>query len=310
MREQLASASEVLAALGDHVLGSGGKRMRPALLLLAAELCGYTGPAPDPRRRGGRAAAHGDAAARRRRRSLRAAPRPAVRECALGQSPRRARGRLLLRARLVADRGGRRSRHPVDLRRHDPQHGRGRAAPAPAQLRSVGHRGALLPGDRAQERGAAVRGLRVGLDPRRRHARRAAPARRVRARARSRVPAARRRARLRRSRGRPRQAPVRRPARGQGDAAAAARAQALHGGRARGGGVAVEGGVARRARGRGRARPRSRDRSRAALPRRRGHRAPRRRARAPRAHRDRSLPRWRRPERPARRCRVRRPRDR
>jgi competence ComEA-like helix-hairpin-helix protein len=34
--------------------------------------------------------------------------------------------------------------------------------------------------------------------------------------------------------------------------------------------------------------------------------APRRRARAPRAHRDRSLPRWRRPERPARRCRVRR----
>jgi octaprenyl-diphosphate synthase len=44
MREQLASASEVVALLGDHVLGSGGKRMRPALVLLAAELCGYTGP--------------------------------------------------------------------------------------------------------------------------------------------------------------------------------------------------------------------------------------------------------------------------
>jgi octaprenyl-diphosphate synthase len=44
MREQLVSASEVLSALGDHVLASGGKRMRPALLLLAAELCGYTGP--------------------------------------------------------------------------------------------------------------------------------------------------------------------------------------------------------------------------------------------------------------------------
>src|SRR2546426_110385 len=44
MRDQLASASEVLSALGDHVLGSGGKRMRPALILLAAELCGYTGP--------------------------------------------------------------------------------------------------------------------------------------------------------------------------------------------------------------------------------------------------------------------------
>ena len=44
MREQLLSASEVISALGDHVLASGGKRMRPALLLLAAELCGYTGP--------------------------------------------------------------------------------------------------------------------------------------------------------------------------------------------------------------------------------------------------------------------------
>jgi octaprenyl-diphosphate synthase len=44
MREQLLSASEVLSALGDHVLASGGKRMRPALLLLAAEMCGYTGP--------------------------------------------------------------------------------------------------------------------------------------------------------------------------------------------------------------------------------------------------------------------------
>ena len=44
MREQLDSSSELVGALGDHVLGSGGKRMRPALLLLAAEVCGYTGP--------------------------------------------------------------------------------------------------------------------------------------------------------------------------------------------------------------------------------------------------------------------------
>ncbi|MEM7409935.1 MAG: polyprenyl synthetase family protein [Myxococcota bacterium] len=44
MREQLATAGEVLALVGDHVLASGGKRMRPALVLLAAELCGYTGP--------------------------------------------------------------------------------------------------------------------------------------------------------------------------------------------------------------------------------------------------------------------------
>ncbi len=44
MREQLRSASELLPDLGGHVLDSGGKRMRPALVLLAAELCGYTGP--------------------------------------------------------------------------------------------------------------------------------------------------------------------------------------------------------------------------------------------------------------------------
>ncbi len=44
MGEQLPSASELVGAMGEHVLGSGGKRMRPALLLLSAELCGYTGP--------------------------------------------------------------------------------------------------------------------------------------------------------------------------------------------------------------------------------------------------------------------------
>ncbi len=44
MREQLDSQSVVMRAIGEHVLGSGGKRLRPALLLLAAELCGYTGP--------------------------------------------------------------------------------------------------------------------------------------------------------------------------------------------------------------------------------------------------------------------------
>jgi octaprenyl-diphosphate synthase len=44
MREQCGSASALMGAIGDHVLGSGGKRIRPALLLLVAEMCGYTGP--------------------------------------------------------------------------------------------------------------------------------------------------------------------------------------------------------------------------------------------------------------------------
>ena len=44
MKDQLASQSEAVALVGDHVLSSGGKRIRPALLFFAAEMCGYDGP--------------------------------------------------------------------------------------------------------------------------------------------------------------------------------------------------------------------------------------------------------------------------
>ncbi|UCE86354.1 MAG: polyprenyl synthetase family protein [Deltaproteobacteria bacterium] len=44
MRAQLASESPLIAAMGDHLFAAGGKRVRPGLLLFAAELCGYTGP--------------------------------------------------------------------------------------------------------------------------------------------------------------------------------------------------------------------------------------------------------------------------
>ena len=44
LHEQLDSDAELIGAIGDHVFASGGKRLRPALLCLAAELCGYTGP--------------------------------------------------------------------------------------------------------------------------------------------------------------------------------------------------------------------------------------------------------------------------
>ncbi len=43
MHEQLHSTSGLVGLMGEHVLSSGGKRIRPALLLLAAEMCGYTG---------------------------------------------------------------------------------------------------------------------------------------------------------------------------------------------------------------------------------------------------------------------------
>ena len=44
LHAQLDSDAELIGAVGDHVFDSGGKRLRPALLCLAAELCGYTGP--------------------------------------------------------------------------------------------------------------------------------------------------------------------------------------------------------------------------------------------------------------------------
>ena len=44
MRAQLDSQTEAVALVGDHVLSSGGKRIRPALLFFAAEMCGYDGP--------------------------------------------------------------------------------------------------------------------------------------------------------------------------------------------------------------------------------------------------------------------------
>jgi hypothetical protein len=83
MREQLATQAEVIAAVGDHVLASGGKRMRPAILLRCSRICSYT-DATGAGGRGGRAAAHRDTAPRRRRRRLAAAPRSGLCDGASG----------------------------------------------------------------------------------------------------------------------------------------------------------------------------------------------------------------------------------
>ncbi len=41
---QVQSQVHVIPEIGDYVLKSGGKRVRPAVLLMAARLCGYSGP--------------------------------------------------------------------------------------------------------------------------------------------------------------------------------------------------------------------------------------------------------------------------
>lgn len=44
LRDQVGSQAQIIGPLGNHVLSAGGKRLRPILVLLTAELCGYTGP--------------------------------------------------------------------------------------------------------------------------------------------------------------------------------------------------------------------------------------------------------------------------
>src|SRR5689334_24503407 len=43
LRESLNSDVVLIRQVADYIIGGGGKRLRPALLLLAASACGYTG---------------------------------------------------------------------------------------------------------------------------------------------------------------------------------------------------------------------------------------------------------------------------
>ena len=44
LRERMKSVAPVIPAVGDHSFGSGGKRIRPLVVLLSARMCGYRGP--------------------------------------------------------------------------------------------------------------------------------------------------------------------------------------------------------------------------------------------------------------------------
>jgi octaprenyl-diphosphate synthase len=46
LRADLDARGDLIGTVGSYVLGSGGKRVRPALLLLCAQACGYTGDGP------------------------------------------------------------------------------------------------------------------------------------------------------------------------------------------------------------------------------------------------------------------------
>ncbi len=44
MREGMHSVAPLIPEIGDYTFGSGGKRIRPVMVLLASRLCGYRGP--------------------------------------------------------------------------------------------------------------------------------------------------------------------------------------------------------------------------------------------------------------------------
>jgi octaprenyl-diphosphate synthase len=44
LREGVRSIAPMVSQIGEHVFSGGGKRVRPALVLLSAQLCGYRGP--------------------------------------------------------------------------------------------------------------------------------------------------------------------------------------------------------------------------------------------------------------------------
>ena len=45
IRDRLRSNVVLIRTIADYIIGSGGKRLRPALVLLAANACGAQGPA-------------------------------------------------------------------------------------------------------------------------------------------------------------------------------------------------------------------------------------------------------------------------
>jgi octaprenyl-diphosphate synthase len=44
LREGVRSVAPAISQIGDHVFSGGGKRLRPALVLLSSRMCGYRGP--------------------------------------------------------------------------------------------------------------------------------------------------------------------------------------------------------------------------------------------------------------------------
>ena len=219
LAERMESPIGSIPQVGAHLLGAGGKRLRPLLAVLAARATGAPLEHARRRRLRRRADPHRDAVPRRRGRRRAGAARPA--RGPHGVRQRRGRpGRRLLPGARAGDRGADRIAGDGPVagdHRHRDGRGRGRAARTRRQPRR--HRRGLLPRHRSQDR-VADRLVRARGRLRRRRA--GGAARALRARAGARVPDRRRRARQRDRRDDGGQVGGPRPAGGQADAAGAA----------------------------------------------------------------------------------------
>ena len=205
----------MIPEVANHLISSGGKRLRPMLTLAMARINRLPRRRPRQARRLGRVHAHGDAAARRRGRRERDAPRQARGAHAVGQRGERAGRRFPARPGLQDDGRGRlaaRARNPL-VRRGRDRRGRGDAARRRQEHRD--HRGRISRRDPRQDGGAVRRRLRGRAGARRTPEGRARRLPLLRHESRHRLPARRRRARLWRQGRQARQERRRRFPRGQ-----------------------------------------------------------------------------------------------
>ena len=154
------------AQVAQYIVAAGGKRLRPALLLLACGALGYRGDARADARRGDRVHPHRHPAARRRGRRVGAAPRARDRQRRVRQRRRGAGRRFPLLARLPDDGRGRQHARDAGAGRCHQHHRRRRSAAAHGQPRPRRRRGALPRGDPPQDREALRGGGAAGRDAR------------------------------------------------------------------------------------------------------------------------------------------------
>ena len=201
IRERLSSDVVLINQVAEHIIGGGGKRLRPMLHAAGRPCLRLRGRRARQAGGGDRVHPHRHPAARRRGRRVRSAPRPQDRQRPVGQRRQRAGRRLPVFARVPDDGRLDDMRVHAHPRRRHQHHRRGRGACSCSTCHDPDiDRGRLHERHRTQDRASCSRPpRRAGRRARRcRMPTRCASLRRYGMQLGYRLPARRRRARLRR----------------------------------------------------------------------------------------------------------------